>query len=110
MLSYLSGKFATRWSRLLPRNAGGIVCCMPLSRTQPMPDLFGGVADPEPHHGPARLTSIRPTPAVMSTADKSSPRYVLPKDLSNALQQLDDLELDRLLRLPAMSCNDAADR
>jgi len=46
----------------------------------------------------------------MSTADKSSPRYVLPKDLSNALQQLDDLELDRLLRLPAMSCNDAADR
>src|SRR5262249_2371303 len=68
------------WSRLLPRNAGGIVCCMPLSRTQPMPDLFGAVADHEPHHGPTRLTSIRPTPAVMSTADKSSPRYVLPKD------------------------------
>jgi hypothetical protein len=85
------------WSRLLPRNAGGIVCCMPLSRTQPMPDLFGAVADHEPHHGPTRLTSIRPTPAVMSTADKSSPRYVLPKDLSNALQQLDDLELDRLV-------------
>jgi hypothetical protein len=85
------------WSRLLPRNADGIVCCMPLSRTQPMPDLFGAVADHEPHHGPARLTSIRPTPAVMSTADKSSPRYVLPKDLSNALQQLDDLELDRLV-------------
>jgi len=62
-----------------------------------MPDLFGAVADHEPHHGPARLTSIRPTPAVMSTADKSSPRYVLPKDLSNALQQLDDLELDRLV-------------
>src|SRR5262249_17382392 len=70
---------------------------MPLSRTQPMPDLFGAVADHEPHHGPARLTSIRPTSAVMSTADKSSPRYVLPKDLSNALQQLDDLELDRLV-------------
>ena len=90
------GVFATPWSRLLPRNAGGIVCRMPLSR-QPMPDLFGAVADHEPHHGPARLTSIRPTPAVMSTADKSSPRYVLPKDLSNALQQLDDLELDRLV-------------
>src|SRR5262249_45302836 len=85
------------WSRLLPRNAGGIVYCMPLGRTQPMPDLFGAVADHEPHHGPTRLTSIRPTPAVMSTADKSSPRYVLPKDLSNALQQLDDLELDRLV-------------
>ena len=55
------------------------------------------VADHEPQHGPARPTSITPTPAVMSTADKSSPRYVLPKDLSNALQQLDDLELDRLV-------------
>ena len=87
----------TRESRLLPRNAGGIVGCMPLSRTQPMPDLFGAVADHEPHYGPPRLTSIRPTPAVMGTADKSSPRYVLPKDLSNALQQLDDLELDRLV-------------
>jgi len=72
-------------------------CCMPLSRTQPLPDLFGAVADHEPHHGPARLTSIRPTPAVMSTADKSSQRCVLPSDLSNALQQLDDLELDRLI-------------
>jgi hypothetical protein len=89
--------FPTRWSRLLPRNAGGIVCCMSLSRTQPMPDLFGAVADHEPDHGPARLTSIRPTPVVMSTADKSSLRYVLPRDLSNALRQLDDLELDRLV-------------
>jgi hypothetical protein len=89
--------FPTRWSRLLPRNAGGIVCCMPLSRTQPMSDLFGAVADHEPDHGPARLTSIRPTPVVMSTADKSSPRYVLPRDLSNALRQLDDFELDRLV-------------
>ena len=55
-----------------------------------MPDLFGAVADHEPDHGPARLTSIRPTPVVMSTADKSSPRYVLPRDLSDALRQLDD--------------------
>src|SRR5262245_43571291 len=89
--------FLTHWSRLLPRNAGGIVCCMPLSRTQPMPDLFGAVADHEPDHGPARLTSIRPTPVFMSTADKSSPRYVLPRDLSDALRQLDDFELDRLV-------------
>jgi hypothetical protein len=72
-------------------------CCMPLSRTQPMPDLFGAVVDHEPDHGPARLTSIRPTPMVMSTADKSSPRYVLPRDLSDALRQLGDLELDRLV-------------
>ena len=82
---------------MLPRNAGGIVCCMPLSRTQPMPDLFGAVADHEPDPAPARLTSIRPTPVVMSTADTSSPRYVLPRDLSNALRQLDDFELDRLV-------------
>ena len=89
--------FPTRWSRLLPRDAGGIVCCMPLSRTQPMPDLFGAVADHEPDHGPARLTSIRPTPVVMSTADKPSSRYVLPRDLFDALRQLDDFELDRLV-------------
>src|SRR5262245_1432338 len=59
---------------------------MPLSRTQLMPDLFGAVADHEPDHGRAQLTSIRPTPVV-----------VLPKDLSNALRQLDDFELDRLV-------------
>jgi hypothetical protein len=87
----------THWSRLLARNAGGIVGCMPLSRTQPIPDLFGAVADHEPDRGPARLTSIRPTPVVMSTADKLSRRYVLPGDLSNALRQLDDFELDRLV-------------
>jgi hypothetical protein len=62
-----------------------------------MPDLFGAVADHEPDHGPARLRTIRPTPVFMSSADKSSPRYVLPSNLSNALQQLDDLELDRLV-------------
>jgi hypothetical protein len=33
----------------------------------------------------------------MGASDKSSSRHVLPRDLSNALQQLDDLELDRLL-------------
>ena len=75
-----------------------------------MPDLFGAVADHEPDHGPARLTSIRPTPVVMSTADKSSPRCVLPRDLSDALRQLDDLSWIGLLWLPAMSSNDAADR
>ena len=81
---------------LLPRIAGGIVPYMPLSRPQPMPDLFWAAADREPHRGPARLTSIRPTAAV-STAEESPPRHVLPRDLSNALQQLDDMELDRLV-------------
>jgi hypothetical protein len=32
-----------------------------------------------------------------TAADKSLSRYVLPRDLSNALQQLDDLELDSLV-------------
>ena len=70
---------------------------MPLSRPQPVPDLFSTAADHEPHRGPAHLTSVQPSAAVVSTADKSAPRYVLPSNLSNALQQLDDLELDRLV-------------
>jgi hypothetical protein len=64
---------------------------MPLSRPQSVPDLFSAAADHEPH--PHRC----PAPAVVSTADKSSARYVLPSNLANALQQLDDLELDRLV-------------
>jgi len=75
----------------LSRIANGIVRCMPLSRPQPVPDLFSAAADHKPH--PYRC----PAPAIVSTADKSSPRYVLPSNLSNALQQLDDLELDRLV-------------
>ena len=70
---------------------------MPLSRPQPVPDLFSVAADHERHRGPAHLTSVQPSAAVVSTADKSAPRYVLPSNLSNALQQLDDLELDRLV-------------
>ena len=70
---------------------------MPLSRPQSVPDLFSAAADHEAHRGPAHLTSVQPSAAVVSTADKSSPRYVLPSDLSNALQQLDDTELDRIV-------------
>ena len=84
-------------AHLLCLIAGGIVRCMPLSRTQPMPDLFWAAADHEPHRDPAHLTGVQSSAAIVSTADKSSPRYVLPRDLSNALQQLDDLELDRLV-------------
>jgi hypothetical protein len=79
---------------LLSRIAGGIVRLMPLSRPQPMPDLFGAVPGHEPYRGPARPPSVQPCAGVANTADKSSSRYILPKDLSNALQQLDDLELD----------------
>jgi DNA-binding NarL/FixJ family response regulator len=62
-----------------------------------MPDLFSAVADHASRRGAAHLTSVQPSAAVVSAADTSAPRYVLPTDLSNALQQLDDLELDRLV-------------
>ena len=70
---------------------------MPLSRAQqPTADLFWAGGAQEPSRVPAHLTSS-PAAAGANTADNSSPRHVLPKDLSNALKQLDDLELDRLL-------------
>jgi hypothetical protein len=47
-------------------------------------------------HTPARLTSAQQSAAVVSGAEKLSSRHVLPRDLTNALKQLDDGELDRL--------------
>jgi hypothetical protein len=99
----VSSRPARFLTRLLSRVAGGIVRCMPLSRHQPVPDLFSAAADHEPPRGPAHLISVQPSTAVVSTADKSSSRYVLPSNLSNALQQLDDVELDRLV---AASCHE----
>jgi len=71
---------------------------MSLSRTQqPAADLFQIAGAQEPSRIPARRTPS-PAAAAASATDNSSPRrHVLPKDLSNALKQLDDLELDRLL-------------
>jgi hypothetical protein len=68
---------------------------MPLSRAQqPAADLFRMAGAQEPSHN----RNFAPAAAAANTTDKSSPRrHVLPKDLSNALKQLDDLELDRLL-------------
>ena len=68
---------------------------MPLSRArQPAADLFRIAGAQEPSHN----RNFAPAAAAANTTDKSSPRrHVLPKDLSNALKQLDDLELDRLL-------------
>jgi hypothetical protein len=53
------------------------------------PDLFSKASDREPF-----------SPSTSSTAPSdapSSPRHVLPRDLPNAIRQLDDQELDRLL-------------
>ncbi len=85
---------------LLHLIGSGIVGSMPLSRTQQQTtDLFqaAGAQESCRTHTPARLTSAQQSAAVVSAADKLSSRHVLPRDLSNALKQLDDGELDRLL-------------
>ena len=73
---------------------------MPSSRTQQQTaDLFqaAGAQESCRTHTPARLTSAQQSAAVVSAAGKLSSRHVLPRDLSNALKQLDDGELNRLL-------------
>jgi hypothetical protein len=72
---------------------------MPLSRKQQQTaDLFqaAGAQESCRTHTPVRLTSAQQSAAVVSGAEKLSSRHVLPRDLSNALKQLDDGELDRL--------------
>ena len=82
---------------------GGIVGSMPLSRTQQ--DLFqaAGVQESRRTHTRARLTSAQRSAAAVSGAERLSSRHVLPRDLSNALKQLDDGELDRLF---AATCHE----
>jgi len=85
---------------LLHLIGGGIVGSMPSTRTQQeTADLFqaAGVQESCRSHTPARLTSAQRSAAAVSGAEKLSSRHVLPRDLSNALKQLDDGELDRLL-------------
>jgi len=70
---------------------GGIVGSMPLSRTQQQtPDLFQAAGVQESCRTPARLTSAQQSAAAASGAEKLLSRHVLPRDLSNALKQLDD--------------------
>jgi hypothetical protein len=80
---------------LLDLIADGIVGSMPLSRTQQQAvDLFQAEGTQE--SGRTHTTSAQQSAAVVSAAEKLSSRHVLPRDLSNALKQLDDGELDRL--------------
>jgi len=73
-------------------------CGMRLSRAQdPTADLFWPAGAQEPCRMSAQQTSEQPSAAVVSNPEISSPRYVLPADLYIALQQLGNLELDRLL-------------
>ncbi len=91
--------FVARFLADLPHLiAGGIVGSMPLSRTQQQTaDLFqaAGAQESCRTRTPARLTSAQQSAAVVSAAEKLPSRHVLPRDLSNALKQLDDGELDR---------------
>src|SRR6266568_4758028 len=67
---------------------------MPRGRTQhPTPDLFSEASAPEPPPTPANQVS---SPAAVDMA-ASLRRYLLPKDLPNALKRLDDGELASLL-------------
>ena len=93
-------------------SGGGIVGSMPLSRTQQTADLFqaAGVQEARRTHTPARLTSAERSAAAVSGAEKLSSRHVLPRDLSSALKQLDDGELDRLFAATATSWNVEAGR
>src|SRR5262245_20406910 len=84
---------------LLHLIGSGIVASMPLSRTQQQTaDLIQAASAQEScrTHTPTRSTSAEES-AVVSAGDKLSSRHVLPRDLSSALNQLDDGELDRLL-------------
>jgi hypothetical protein len=84
---------------LLRLIGGGIVGSMPLTRTQQQAaDLFqaAGAQESCRTHTSARLTSAQRSAAAVSAAEKLSSRHVLPRDLCNALKQLDDGELDRL--------------
>ena len=84
---------------LLHLIGGGIVGSMTSNRTQQQTaDLFQaeGAQESCRTHTPARLTSAQQSAAAVSGAEKLSSRHVLPRDLSNALKQLDDGELDRL--------------
>jgi hypothetical protein len=72
---------------------------MPSNRTQQQTaDLFQAAGGQEScrTHTSARLTSGQQSAAAVSAAEKLSSRHVLPRDLSNALKQLEDGELDRL--------------
>jgi hypothetical protein len=71
-----------------------IVCAMPSRRTEPpaSDDLFSAAAKKS---RPAEIAAPNTTNSPNDLA--SSPRYLLPKDLSGALARLDDREIDSLL-------------
>src|SRR6266545_3761037 len=70
---------------------------MPRGRTQhPTPDLFSEASAPEAPPTPANQASSPQAAAAVDMA-ASSRRYLLPKDLPNALKRLDDGKLASLL-------------
>jgi hypothetical protein len=68
-----------------------------MGRTQrTTPDLFSTATRREPSSSLAEPPRSR-DPTTTATIAAASPRYVLPRDLTRAIKQLADQELDRLL-------------
>jgi hypothetical protein len=77
---------------LLADIGGGMIPAMGRDRgEQPTPDLFSTETVRDGFPSP-----ISPIPATQPTADASSQRHVLPKNLRKAVQHLSDGELDLL--------------
>jgi hypothetical protein len=69
---------------------------MSKGRTQPRtPDLFSTTSTPE--RSPCSNLSLSSPPTTNAAGKASSPRYVLPRDLPNAVKHLNGQELDQLL-------------
>ncbi len=82
----------------LPYHIGsGMIAVMQRGRTQPsIPDLFSAATARDASPAPANQVSS-PKAAGDKATNTSLHRYVLPKDLPHALEQLDDSELVSLL-------------
>ena len=82
---------------MLHRVGDGIICRMVGGRIRPIEaDLFSTASQRE---SPSRAADPPPTaPSTTNAATAASaPRYLLPKDLADAISNLSDQEFDRLL-------------
>ena len=77
--------------KLLADSGGGMIPHGTRSCEQPTPDLFSTETVRDGTSSP-----IGPIPATQPTADASSQRHVLPKNLRTAVKHLSDAELDLL--------------
>jgi hypothetical protein len=80
---------------LLDRTDGGIIRRMNSAHSRPTTrDLFSHSSGPAASFPPGNPPS---SPVPHATTATSSPRHILPSDLTNAIRRLEDRDLDRLL-------------